>query len=231
MRSIFATSAMSLLFVGFVFTTHASAYEAPKRGKTLVSDSFDAAAIKETWRITHPTFVVEAGVLKGSQTKPTHGAVAQVNVGVKNLAVEFKFQLKTASSINAVLDDDDYKEGHAGHICRVSLRPKQIFLGDDKERLHHTIEAMRKDPARKAEADALVVGRSLSIPAKVLPGQWYQLKMQVIGDELSVSLDDRPLGTLKSSGIAHPMKTTFHFTVSGGDALFDDVRVSIIDPQ
>ncbi|MGC3970981.1 MAG: hypothetical protein QM775_27705 [Pirellulales bacterium] len=217
------------LFCGGVLEVGAA--DVAEKKVVVVADDFAAAKLGPAWRITHQTFVIVDGVLKGSQTKPTHGAVAQVNVGAANVGVEFKFQFQTATSINAVLDDDDYKEGHGGHICRVALRPNQIFLGDDKERLRQTIEVMRKDPAKKAEADALVAGRSLSIPTTLKPDQWYRLRMQVVGDELSVSLDDRPLGTLKSSGIAHPMKTTFHFTVSGGDALFDDVRVWKIESR
>ncbi|MBA4018426.1 MAG: hypothetical protein C0483_14765 [Pirellula sp.] len=231
MKSKVAARVTSLLLVGLVCAAEARGEDVAKQGEVLLNDDFAGTTLNPAWKVTHPTFTVVDGVLQGSQTKPTHGAVAQVNVGAKNVGVEFQFKLHTASSINAVLDDDDYKEGHAGHICRVSLRPKQVFLGDDKERMRHTIEVMRKDPARKAEVDALVAGRSLNIPARLVPEQWYRLRLQVIGDELSVSLDDKPLGTLKSSGIGHPIKTTFHFTVSGGDALFDDVRLWKIAPQ
>ena len=231
MKHTFAARATGLLIGLLVCAADARSEDVAKQDDVILADEFSGSTLNPAWTVTHPTFAVVDGVLKGSQTKPTHGAVAQLNVGTKDVGVEFKFKLHTASSINAVLDDDDFKEGHAGHICRVSLRPKQVFLGDDKERLRHTIEVMRKDPARKAEADALVVGRSLNVPTTLVPEQWYRLRMQVIGDELSVSLDGKPLGTLKSSGIAHPMKTTFHFTVSGGDALFDEVRVEKIDPQ
>jgi len=40
-----------------------------------------------------------------------------------------------------------------------------------------------------------------------------------------VSLDDKSVGSLKSPGIAHPTKSDFHFTVTGRDAIFDDVRI------
>lgn len=122
-------------------------------------------------------------------------------------------------------NDRDYKDGHAGHICRVSLSPARIFLADDKERLRHEIEEMRKDPARKAEADKLVAGRSAGFPAKLEPRRWYQLAIVIVGDEMRVSLDGKEVGSLKSSGLAHPTKTDFYFAVSGKDALFDDVRI------
>lgn len=231
MHQTFRMLATSLLCASVGVVCAAEAPSPAAKGDVILADDFTAGTLDPGWKVTHPAFVVADGVMKGSQSKPTHGAVAQVNVGTKDVGAEFKFQLHTATSINAVLDDDDFKEGHGGHICRVSLRPTQLFLGDDKERLHHTIEVMRKDPARKAEVDKLVAGRSLSIPTKLDAEQWYRLRMEVVGDELSVWLDDRPLGTLKSSGIGHPRKTTFHFTVSGGEALFDDFRVWKINPR
>ena len=45
------------------------------------------------------------------------------------------------------------------------------------------------------------------------------------GDEMRVTLDDKPAGYLKSPGIAHPTKSRFHFTINGQHALFDDVRI------
>jgi hypothetical protein len=52
--------------------------------------------------------------------------------------------------------------------------------------------------------------------------------MEIVGDELRASLDGKAVGYLKSSGIAHPIKSDFHFTVTGNAtqfALFDDVHV------
>jgi hypothetical protein len=148
-----------------------------------------------------------------------------VPVGAKDVIIEFKFKLGAATGINAVFNDRDFKEGHGGHLCRVSLSPRQIFLADDKERLSHAIEEMKKDPAKKAEVAKLVAGRSKSFPTKLDPSRWYQLTIEIIGDEMRVTLDGTAIGSLKSSGIAHPMKSDFYFAVSGKDALFDDVKI------
>jgi hypothetical protein len=129
-----------------------------------------------------------------------------------------------------VCNDSAYKEGHAGHICRVSLGADKIFLGDDKERLRHEIEEMSKDPARKAEVAKLVAGRTSSFPVKIEKGHWYHLEWEIVGDEMRVSLDGKPVGYLKSSGVAHPMKSDFNFSVSGKDALFDEVKIWAAEP-
>jgi hypothetical protein len=202
----------------------AAAEPAPVQGELLVADDFNRETLGERWRISFPEFRIVDGVLQAEQTQE-HSAVGMVKVGAQDLRIDFKFQLNGASGVNAVCNDRNYKEGHGGHICRVSLAPTRIFLGDDKERLRHEIEEMSKDPSRKAELAKLVVGRSASFPAKLEKGQWYQLSITIAGEEMRVSVDGREVGSLKSSGIAHPTKTDFYFAVSGQYARFDDLRI------
>lgn len=92
--------------------------------------------------------------------------------------------------------------------------------------MRNDIFEMRKDPSKKAEADKLLVGRNASFPHKFEQNRWYQMRIELIGDELSASVDGKFIGRLKSSGIGHPTKNDFHFTVSGKGARFDDVRLS-----
>jgi hypothetical protein len=199
-------------------------------GRVIFHDSFDRTELGKDWRSVIPTFTVGDGVLKGSQTRDDHGAVGSVKTPFKDGIIEFKFRFEGATGINAVCDDKGFKGSHAGHICRVAIAPKQIRLGDDKEGvMRNDIFEMRKDPARKAEADKLLVGRGAAVPAKIEPQRWYTMRIQIAGDEMRVALDGKPIGELKSPGLAHATKTDFHFTVSGKDALFDDVTIRSLD--
>jgi hypothetical protein len=199
-------------------------------GKVIFRDNFDRTELGAEWRAVIPTFTVAGGVMKGSQTRDDHGAVGSVKALFKDGIIEFKFRLEGATGINAVCDDKGYKGSHAGHICRVAIAPKQIRLGDDKEGvMRNDIFEMRKDPARKAEAEKLLVGRTAAVPMTIEPQRWYAMRIEITGDEMHVSLDGKPIGQLKSPGIAHPTKTDFHFTVSGKDALFDDVSIRTLD--
>lgn len=197
-----------------------------QKGVLLFSDDFQRDELGSAWKVSIPGFTVANGVMKGTQMRDDHGAVAVAQAGFKDGVVEFKFRLEGAAGVNAVFDDRDYKGSHAGHICRVALSPKQIRLGDDKEGvMRNDIFAMRKDSARKAEADKLLVGRSVTVRADLERGRWYRLVVEIAGDAMRVILDDKPVGLLKSPGINHARKATFHFTVTGKDALFDDVRI------
>lgn len=200
------------------------AAEPAKRGAPIFSDDFNRAELGDAWRISTPTFVIADGALKAAQTHP-HSAVGMVKVGRKDVTVECRFRFDGATVINAVFNDRDFKDGHGGHLARVSLSPSRIYLSDDKERLRHDIEEMRKDPKRKAEADQLVVGRHKTIPMKLEQRRWYALAITILGDELRVSLDGKEVGSLKSSGLAHPTKSDFYFAVTGKDALFDDLKI------
>ena len=132
--------------------------------------------------------------------------------------------LGTATSINAVFNDKDFKEGHGGHLARVTFTPRQIFLADDKERLRHDIELMKKDPAKAEEVKKLTAGRTVSTPMKIDAATWHSCVIELIGDELRVTLDEKQAAYLKSSGIAHPEKSDFYFAVAG-ESQFDEVRV------
>jgi hypothetical protein len=227
------TILLSLLAVATAIAGDVPAQPLAKKSGLVFSDDFARAELGDKWRVTTPTFAITDGMLRASQTKPEHGAVARAEIGLKDLVLELKFRFEGAKNINVVCNDRAWKESHGSHVCRVSLSPDGLFLGDDKERLSHTIEEMAKDPARKAEVAKLVAGRSVKIPMKLEPERWYRLAWEIVGDEMRVSLDDQPVGWLKSSGIAHPNKTDFHFTVSGtekGFALFEDVRVWAAEP-
>jgi hypothetical protein len=218
---------LAILFglTGVVAAAEVPAEAIAVKGRVVFSDDFERAELGPLWKVPHPRFAIEHGVLVGAQVKPDHGAVAQVDVGVQDLVLEFKFRLDGTTGVNAVLDDDNFKEGHGGHLCRVTLRSNQIFLGDDKLRFRHDIDALRRDPARKAEAAKVTAPMQQSIPVQLESGRWYKLTLEIAGDKMRAALDDRPVGFLKSGGIAHPVKGTFHLTVSGPDARFDDLKI------
>lgn len=221
------------LFAGLAlaFAAHAKAADIPAKpiaakGDLILSDDFERSDLG-AWKPLIPTFTVEGGALKGVQTRSDHGAVGRFYHPMKDVVVEFKFQLDGSTGFNAVFDDQKFKGSHAGHICRVSFAPKQLRLGDDKKGImNNEIYAMRKDPARKAEAEKLAAPHSSGAKISLEQKRWYSVSIEVMGDEMRVSLDGVPVAFLKSEGVAHETKSSFHFTVNGKGVLFDDVKIS-----
>ena len=73
--------------------------------------------------------------MKGWQTRDDHGAVGRLYRPMKDVIVEFKFMLDGSRDCNAVFNDKNHQGAHSGRICRVAFAPKQIRIGDDKERV------------------------------------------------------------------------------------------------
>ncbi|MEY3958519.1 MAG: hypothetical protein RJA37_1122 [Verrucomicrobiota bacterium] len=221
-----------------------------KKGELLFSDDFSGAQPDARWVRVVPTFSVEDGVLKGVQTRvkdaPTkdgkgvikaHAAVHGLNVPTKDSVVEVKVRFDGATMIDVELDDRDYKGAHYGHLCRAQLRldPKTgkgtaVIIDEKEGNMRNDIRAMKDDPSKKAEMAKLLVGRSANFPAEVTPGKWHALVVEIVGDQIRVVLDGKPVGHLKSPGIAHATKSRFEFGVAGQGGAFDDLKIYAATP-
>ncbi|MEQ8789614.1 MAG: hypothetical protein RIC55_25185 [Pirellulaceae bacterium] len=194
-------------------------------GELLFSDDFQRSDLGD-WKVIIPGFQVVDGVLVGTQDREDHGAVGRVYVPMKDVVVSFRFKLAGSPRFNVVFDDKNHKASHAGHICRIAVAPKQIRLGDDKEGvMRNDIFAMRRDPLQREAADKLLEGRSAAAQVNLESDRWYALQIEIVADQMRVSLDGQAIGYLKSPGLAHPTKESVHFTVSGKATHFDDVKI------
>jgi hypothetical protein len=199
------------------------------KGKLLFADDFESRQTLGEWKQVIPTFQVADGVLVGSHTREDHGAVGRRYIDCKDVVVELRFKLAGAG-INVVFDDKNHKGSHAGHLARVVLAPTAVRLGDDKEgAMRQDIYEARKaaDPARKKEIDKTIADRSASFPHKLEQNQWHQLRLELVGDRMLVAINGKTIGVLRSPGLAHPTKTSIHFTVTGlgKQAMIDDVKM------
>jgi hypothetical protein len=210
----------------------------------LFADDFEGAQPAKVWHKVVPTFVVENGALKGTQTrdkdipaadgKPAikaHAAVHGLEIATRDSVVEVRIRFEGASMIDVEFDDRKYTGSHYGHICRAQVRLNGVTLIDERDGgMRNDIYEMKKDPARKAETAKLLAGRSVTYPAKLAPGKWYTLLVETVGDEMRVTLDGKPAGYLKSSGIGHATKSKIELGVAGKDGLFDDIKVWNAEP-
>jgi hypothetical protein len=210
-----------------------------EKKELLFSDDFEGAEPAKVWHKVVPTFVVEKGMLKGTQTrdkdvpaadgKPAvkaHAAVHGLEIPTKNSIIEVRIRLDGASMVDVEFDDRKYTGAHYGHICRAQVRLTGVTLIDERDGgMRNDIYEMKKDPAKKAEVARLVAGRSVTYPAKLESGKWYVLVAETVGDEMRVTIDGKPAGYLKSSGIAHATKSKIELGVAGKDGYFDDIKV------
>jgi hypothetical protein len=128
--------------------------------------------------------------------------------------------------IDVEFDDRKYTGCHYGHICRAQVRLDSVYMIDEKDGgMRNDIYEMKKDPTKKAEVAKLLVGRSAKFPVKLEASKWYTFTVETVGDEMRASIDGKPVGYLKSSGIGHPTKSKIELGVSGKDGFYDDIKV------
>jgi hypothetical protein len=133
--------------------------------------------------------------------------------------------------IDVEFDDRKYNGSHYGHLCRAQVRLNGVTLIDERDgNMRNDIYEMSKDPTKKEERAQLLKGRQIAYPAKLETGKWYTMVVETVGDEMRVTLDGKPAGYLKSSGIAHATKSKIEVGVAGKDGFFDDIKVWNAEP-
>jgi hypothetical protein len=210
----------------------------------LFSDDFEGKEAAKPWHKVVQTFTFEKGTLKGTQTRDkdvpsadgksvvkAHAAVHGLEIPTKDSVVEVKIKFDGATMIDVEFDDRKYTGAHYGHICRAQVRLNAVTIIDERDgNMKNDIYEMKKDPAKKAEVAKLLVGRSATFPAKLEQGKWYTLVVETVGDEMRVTIDGKPAGYLKSSGIGHTTKSKIELGVAGKDGYFDDIKVWNAEP-
>jgi hypothetical protein len=236
----------------FLITTAAFAADLPaipaesiaKKKELLFSDDFEGAEPAKVWHKVVPTFAVEKGTLKGTQTrdknipaadgKPAvqaHAAVHGLEIPTKDSVVEVKIRLEGATMMSVEFDDRKYTGAHYGHLCLAQVRTNGVTIMDQRDgSMRNDIYEMSKDPDKKAERAALLKGRQVTYPAKVESGKWHDLVVETVGDTMRVVLDGKPAAFLKSSGIGHATKSKIELGVGGKDGFFDDIKVWNAEP-
>src|SRR4029079_17731137 len=112
-----------------------------EKKELLFSDDFEGAEPAKVWHKVVPTFVVEKGVLKGTQTrdknipaadgKPAvtpHAAVHGLDIPTKNSVIEVRIRFDGATGMAVEFDDRKFTGSHYGHLCRVQVRLNGVLI-------------------------------------------------------------------------------------------------------
>jgi hypothetical protein len=200
-------------------------------GKLLFEDDFSHNDLKTKWKVGKGFFAVEDGVVRVTENpEDHHGAYFKANFPYKDVVAEFSFKLEGSKSFNFTMDDNKYKGSHAGHICRAMISANQVQLGDSKfgvmrNDVHEKMTDPKTTPEEKKKVQASIKDKAATFKVHLDAGKWHQGRVEVVGDEMLVSIDGKPVGYLKSEGVDHATKNLLGFTVSGKSTLLDNVKV------
>ncbi len=240
------------IILAVLFSSAALAAELPKipekpiveKKELLFSDDFEGAEPAKVWHKVVPTFAVEKGVLKGTQTrdqnipaadgKPAvqaHAAVHGLEIPTKDSVVEVKMKFVGANAMDVEFDDRKYTGSHYGHLCRAIVKLNGVTILDEREgSQNEEIKELRKDPTKKEEVAKRMAGKSVTYPVKLEKETWYTVVVETVGEEMRVSIDGKAVAYLKSPGIGHVTKSKIELGVGGKDGLFDDIKVWNAEP-
>jgi hypothetical protein len=161
-----------------------------------------------------------------THAEANHAASATHKLEFTDGVLALRFMLPDArDSLGVNFADPECKEVHAGHLFAVKVSAKQVQLQDLKT------GNMRLDIRRAREAkqkltdeqEKALVGKQKVLPHAVEIGKWHDLLVKITGDEMSVSIDGRLVGTFQSPGIGHPTKRVLRLPTPRQVAV-DDIK-------
>jgi len=200
--------------------------------RVIFSDDFSSNAFGPKWGHYKSGSVVKDGMLVGLTPEGSdHSAVDNIKFdGERDLevSVKFRFVSDKAKSFNVWFDDKGYKGSHAGHICQASISPTSVTLSDAKTGGFDLTGGLydRKKANQLTDAEKqMLAGKSAKLPAKLSLQDWHTLVVQTKGEEISVTIDGKPVGSFKSAGIGHETKSLVSLTTNAVDVHYDDFSI------
>lgn len=200
--------------------------------RVIFADDFSSNAFGPRWGHYKSSSVVKDGVLVGITAEDSdHSAVDNIKFpgeGDLQVSVKFRFTSEKAQSFNVWFDDKDYKGSHAGHICQASIAPKAVTLSDAKTGGFDLTDGLydRKKANQLTDAEKkMLASKSSRLPTSISLNEWHTLVVETKGDEISVSIDGKAVGSFKSAGVAHGTKSLVSLTTNRVGVEYDDFSV------
>ncbi|HVR87714.1 MAG TPA: hypothetical protein VMU54_25530 [Planctomycetota bacterium] len=192
-------------------------------GKLLFEDEFDRGDMAPKWKVGKGLFEVKDGAVTVAENPDDkHGAYAYVQPKFlfKDIIVEYSARLDGSRACHLMVNDSTYKEAHAGHILRASLLPGKVDLADYKfGAMRNEYFDKMKDPGtpdeEKKRLRESIKDKGAVWKTEADLAQWHKIRVEILGDEMFVSIDDAPAGYLKSAGLDHATKNAIGFEVGG----------------
>lgn len=155
-----------------------------------------------------------------------HAASVTHPAEFRNGTVEMRFMLEDAAdSLGLNFADLQYKAVHAGHLCMAKVSPKQVQISDLKTgNMDLKTRELRLAGQLPKEIQERLKTKQTNIAHQLEVGQWYDLRVDIDGETMSVAINGKQVGSFTSEGIAHPTKRMLRLSVPR-EAVVDNVRI------
>ena len=204
-----------------------------KPGKPLFEDNFARAEMAPKWRVGKGFFSVKESIINVAENPADmHGAYAYVtpNFVFKDIVTEFSVKMDGARTCSLMINDNKYKESHAGHILKASLALGKLNLSDWKNgAMKNGIYEKMKDTAtsndEKKKLRDSIKSTSADFKTETDLAKWHTVRVEIVGDEMLMAIDGKPVAYLKSPGVDHATKNAIGFEVGGKSVDIKDMKV------
>lgn len=155
-----------------------------------------------------------------------HGVSVVHDAAYENAMIQLRFLLpEKSSSLTLDFADIKYKKVHAGHLSKVAFKTHQIEIADLKTGIFDkNIREARLKKQLTEKQKAMLKTKSKKFKHNLEPNVWHSATIEIVGDTIAVSVNEKSIGEFSSSGIAHPTKRTLRLAVPK-KASVDDIKV------
>lgn len=211
--------------------------EAAHYNEEIFRDDFAAEGFGERWGHYKSGSVVRDGVLVGITPEGSdHSAVDNIKLDGRQdvqVMVRFRFVGSEGKSFNVWLDDKDYKESHAGHICSISISPENLTISDAKtgQFANSIYEQTKSGAPLSDELKAMLATKTARFPLELSRDEWHSLVIRTKGDTTTVLIDEKEAGEFSSEGISHDTKSLISLTTNAVAVEYDDFSIHAAETE
>ena len=140
--------------------------------------------------------------------------------------VAMRFMLEDDNDVLGLdIADPQCKEVHSGHLFKIDVGTAKVVVDDKKSgvmnmKFHEASKAKTLTPEQKA----FIASQKRTFSNTLEKGKWHDLLVKITGSTVTVSIDEKLVGSVTSEGVAHPTKRMIRLSVPR-QAWVDDVKV------
>lgn len=209
-----------LFFIYLSSTSHAENFS-----KMIFKDGFNGKTLNKKW-----LFYTSASIQKDGKLicimpeKSDHASFNYLNIDpIKDFEVILSFKFEGADYFNIGLMDRQYKGAHAGHICNAFFTEKYVTLREGKTGVFaNHVRKQQKNGGYTPETKAMLKKKEKFIKYKFERGKWYNVRLFSHGSEMTLFVNDKFIGKLKSAGTSHETKRRLGLSAWGKSVHVDN---------
>ncbi|MBT3482242.1 MAG: hypothetical protein HN457_12520 [Opitutales bacterium] len=161
-----------------------------------------------------------------THAKANHATSVRHAFKFKDGTLGLRFKLEDKDDILTLnFADMDLKTVWAGHLFKVTIGTNDVKVTDQKTgEMNLKLRNARKEGTITEHQKALISQKNATFPNKLKTRQWHQVYTTIKGDELTITIDSKIVGSFKSKGFAHETKGLLRLLVAK-NAYVDDVKI------